>query len=574
MSQRKQITIEDILRSPTSAADLGRTGRQLLEEVPQPGRKALRLAVLTLGEVASQIGVALVGKAILDGALAPTPTLDGRLIAVAFALALVGYGFVRARQLAQEEIALECQRLGVQRLSHNINRARYEDLAAVPMAALREIIMTDVNFAYRFFVDSLGQTVVVGFWSVAVLLLLAWLSPWLLVLAGALGVLFGLALVWGVRKHMTLTGERFARLADLSQRAREVVEVERIVLARQFGIDDFFVRVFMQAHEKFMAVSLLQGRLKAGVRSSILTMNSVAFLALVCLGGLLILGGGLSAGGLLAALFVVGQLLAALSQMGEYAARAAETATGGKRIAAYWNAQDRATRLDAVPEPSGDGAPSADAEPGRIETVTAEGVSFHYGSGPPVLDAVGVTLRRGEITALTAETGAGKSTLALILAGLLDPDAGRVFVNGEPRWTPERLAPGRVLYVPSKPILVEGSVQQNLFLEDGAPLPDRELKRFFDGITRGGQAFPVTEPIIGPNGLGVSSGQAQLIQLTRAVLRDPDVVIFDEATSSLDMATEAKVQRDLLAWCRERVCLVISHRRCPWTEEAAVHLTL
>lgn len=128
-TERKQITTEDILRSPTGVSDLTRMWTLLLQEVPHPARTDARLVALTLGEVASQVAVAVVGKLILDGALAPTPVLDGRLAAAGVALSLVNCLFVRARQLSQGEVALEFQPYGVRRLAHSINGAQYEDLA-------------------------------------------------------------------------------------------------------------------------------------------------------------------------------------------------------------------------------------------------------------------------------------------------------------------------------------------------------------------------------------------------------------------------------------------------------------
>ena len=581
--------MEDLLRSETTWQDVRRTGRLLIEEVKRPWQVALGLGALTLGEVSAQVGVAVIGKTILDQATGPSPEISGWLIGGAACLAMLAFFIVRARHIMQEKVALACRTRGVDRLSRNIHRAGYEDLAAVPMAALREILMTDVRFAYRFFVEFLSQSIIVLFWLLASVALMAWLSPALLGLMVVLGLAFALVVGQSVRKHMELTGPRFLRLAELSQRARDMVEVDRIILSRQFGVGDLFVRLFMQAHEEYVEIALEQGRLTAVVRSSLLMLNSFSFLAVVSFGGVLLLGGSLTSGGLVAALFVVGQFLAAVSQMSDHASRAAETATAGKRLSAYWNAA------------STDSAAPASEQPPPIERLEAHAVSFRYESGPPVLHDVSVALRRGRLTALTAETGAGKSTLALVLAGLLPPYEGRVVARAREAvaetvaetapssaaaassrpeehtataCAPEALASGRVLYVGTKPILMAGSVRDNLFLKGDETPSAEELRAFFADLVGGSAPFPVDEAIIGPNGTGVSSGQAQLIQLVRAVWREPDVVIFDEATSALDMDTEATVQEHLMDWCRRRICLVISHRRCPWTEQADQRFTL
>ena len=562
MPQRDQIAIQNLLRSEKGLKDILSTWRLVAGEVPRPRWSAFRLGVLTLGEVSTQVLIALVGKAVLDGATGADPRLNGWLIALAVALSVAAFFFVRGRQWAQEKLALACRERGVGRLSRNIHEAAYLDLTAVPMAELREIIMTDVYFAYRFFIESISQTVVILFWLIASVAVMLWLSPPLLLLMGAMGLLFAGGMIYGTRKHMELTDEKFRRLADLSQRSRDVVEVERVLLSRQFGVGDLFIRLFMQAHLGFMQISLAQARLTATIRSSIMMLNSLAFLAVIFLGGLLIVQGTLSPGSLIAVLFVVGQLFAAVVQLSDYAAKAAETATVGKRLAAYWDAQEA---------PHLAGAQNADV----IHRISGRGLSFRYGPGPYVFEDVDVDLERGRLAALTAETGAGKSTLALTLAGILPPTKGRVFVNGDEALGVAAFSTGQILYVGSKPVLVEGSVRDNLFLngEAHAERTDVRLAELFSDIRKDGKPFPLDEPIIGPNGTGVSSGQAQLVQLARAVLRDPDVVIFDEATSSLDMETEADVQRALLDWCRQRVCLVISHRRCPWTEHAEAQIS-
>ena len=89
-----------------------------------------------------------------------------------------------------------------------------------------------------------------------------------------------------------------------------------------------------------------------------------------------------------------------------------------------------------------------------------------------------------------------------------------------------------------------------------------------DALARDGVPIDWDRDVIDAAGEGLSSGQAQLVQLARALARDPAVVVFDEATSSLDMETERDVQAALLDWCARRVCLVISHRACPWLDAA------
>jgi len=205
-----------------------------------------------------------------------------------------------------------------------------------------------------------------------------------------------------------------------------------------------------------------------------------------------------------------------------------------------------------------------------------------------VFEHVGLRIERGALAALTAETGAGKSTFARTLCGLLQPRAGVIEVELEPAASGDAhrdrvpigaLPPGSVLYLGASPILLPGSLRDNLMLPAelaGRPLESidgtDDLAVVREALARDGVPLDWSRALVDAGGNGLSSGQSQLVQLARALVRDPAVVVFDEATSSLDMETEQLVQSRLVDWCRRRVCLVISHRGCPWLDAAERHL--
>jgi ABC-type multidrug transport system fused ATPase/permease subunit len=335
-------------------------------------------------------------------------------------------------------------------------------------------------------------------------------------------------------------------LADLSQRARDLAEVERVILARQFGLGDRFVRGFLDAHDRFADISIRQGRITATARAMTLALNAAAFLALVASAALFASPEGVNLTGLLAALFVLGQTLAAVGQLGALAGRGAEAATAGKRLRTYW---DEPSAADRSTDGSADSANISSDSDSEIECVIARDLSFAYAGAEPTLRGIDLELNRGQIAALTAATGAGKSTLGLVLCGILQPSSGEVRMNSPTGPRPATLEPGLAMYVSTKPILIAGSIRDNLF---GGDPDDPRVRGILRELRIAGRAADPDTPIIGPSGTGVSSGQGQLIQLARAVLRDPAFIIFDEATSSLDMATERRVQESLMAWCRKR----------------------
>ena len=572
MSDRRSIAIEDVLRSRTRLGDLLAVLRELWSEMPDARLAVARILALTLLEVSLQVALALAGKTLLDGVLDERPLalpLAGGALALLVAIVVVSW----QRQVWQEVTALRWRERAVARLARNIADGSLEDLSAVPMAGLREIVMTDAPFVTRFGIETLSQGFVLVLWVIAAFGFLALYGAPLLGVLLVVLALCALIMAGGSMRHLKITAERFLRLATLSQSARDVVEVERVLLTRQFGLGDRFVRGFTNAHTAFRDVALRQGKLSAAIRSGMSVLNAVGFIGLVIAGGQLVASDALDPGVLLAALFIVAQMLTAVVQMGDIAGRAAEAATGGRRLGVYWHADAPVAGRASVPP--------EESRPGHVAALVAHDLGFGYEPARTVFEHVDMRVERGRIAALTAATGAGKSTFARTLCGLLTPTAGRVDValaSGTARPI-VALPPGAVLYLGAQPILLPGSLRDNLMLDAAhagralESLPGAaDLAPVRDALARDGVPLDWERDIIDAGGSGLSSGQSQLLQLARAVARDPAIVVFDEATGSLDMETEREVQGALLDWCRRRVCLVISHRPCPWLDAAASQL--
>lgn len=177
-------------------------------------------------------------------------------------------------------------------------------------------------------------------------------------------------------------------------------------------------------------------------------------------------------------------------------------------------------------------------------------VSFGYPGKPPVFAGLSLRLRPGEKVALFGASGAGKSTLVQLLFGLRAPQAGEVRVGG------------RLGYAGAEPFLVHASAGENLrYGNPGASAEDllraADLARADEFLRELPQGY---ETVIGGRGSSLSDGQRQRIGLARLALRDPDVLVLDEATSGLDLDTEARVRRNLWAAFPDRTVLVVSHR--------------
>jgi ATP-binding cassette subfamily B protein len=201
--------------------------------------------------------------------------------------------------------------------------------------------------------------------------------------------------------------------------------------------------------------------------------------------------------------------------------------------------------------------------------VVFEHVSFAYRSDDPILEDLSFRIEPGEHVALVGPTGSGKTTVIRLLCRLYEPQRGRIVLDGvDIRELPIATLRQRLGVVLQDTFLFSGSVADNLRLD--ADLSDVDLERLCGDL---GLA-----PLLGRLGAGLgsklrerggnlSSGERQLLAVARVAIRDPSVLVMDEATAFLDPSTEATLQRDLDTLLHERTAIVIAHRLA--TVEAA-----
>ena len=196
-------------------------------------------------------------------------------------------------------------------------------------------------------------------------------------------------------------------------------------------------------------------------------------------------------------------------------------------------------------------------------TLTFDRVSFSYETDEPVLNDISFSLNKNRVLGLLGRTGSGKTTMARLIFRLFDPTSGRIFLNNTGLGDLKlRVLRQKVALVTQDVQIFHSSVRNNLtFFDFSVPderilgvLQELELSNWFHRLPNG------LDTLLGKDGHSLSAGEAQLLAFARIFLKDPEMIILDEASSRLDPATEELIERTLEKLLQNRTAIVIAHR--------------
>ena len=250
----------------------------------------------------------------------------------------------------------------------------------------------------------------------------------------------------------------------------------------------------------------------------------------------------------------------------------------GNVINIYRETEASLAKFDEIFEIPIDPKPENPVVPGDLRTLEFEDVSFtHASASAPALADVSFSVSRGHTIAFVGPSGAGKTTLVKLLVGLYRPGAGRILYNGVPsdRIDLDRFRE-RIGFVTQDAQLFSGTIRENLLFVR----PEATDAECLDVLRRAAatsllrRAAKGLDTVIGEGGMKISGGEKQRLSIARALLRDPHLLVFDEATSSLDSLTEEEISRTMrdVAESANVITVLIAHRLSTVLHADCIHV--
>ena len=339
------------------------------------------------------------------------------------------------------------------------------------------------------------------------------------------------------------------QFSDISSRVQENLAGVRVV--RAYAQEDHEMRIFERLNQNYIRESLRLARLSGAFMPLLQGLIGLTFLMVLWGGGRRLLAGELSVGGFVMFHTYMGMLIWPLIAMG-WVVNLIER--GNASLARIQEMLSVEPSIASPPNPVDVAEPRG--------AISLENVTVLF-EGRPALDNVSLAVRAGETVAIVGRTGCGKTTLVRLLARLIDPSSGVLRMDGVDlrEWDLTRLRE-QIATVPQETFLFGMTLEQNIaFGVAGATREQVEWAVKVAGLDTDLTSFPHgLDTVVGERGITLSGGQKQRTAIARAVLRNPRLLILDDALASVDTVTEEKILRALTEVLKGRTNIIISHR--------------
>src|SRR5699024_4779470 len=382
--------------------------------------------------------------------------------------------------------------------------------------------------------------------AVTILLFIDWQMTLIMLIAAplTLAILFPL----GKQMHKISKGlqdETATFTAHISQVLSEV----RLVKAS--NAEEQEVVKGSKGIQKLFQFGKREGKVQAFISPLVSLVMMSLLVVIIGYGGMRVASGALSAGDLVAFILYMFQIIVSMAQFSMFFTQLQKAKGATERIIAT---------LDEPEEVIHQGIEVQHVQ----QTIQFDNVSFAYETGTPVLKGISFQAEPGKVTAIVGPSGGGKTTLFSILERFYLPDEGDIFLGNESIYDFSLFAwRSEIGYVSQESPLIAGTIRENISYGLKRDIAEEEIAQALEMAyaTQFVEEFPEKlETHVGERGVKLSGGQRQRIGIARALLRDPKILMLDEATSSLDSKSEIAVQHALDNLMKGRTTFVIAHR--------------
>ncbi|MBP3040157.1 ABC transporter ATP-binding protein [Bacillaceae bacterium Marseille-Q3522] len=375
------------------------------------------------------------------------------------------------------------------------------------------------------------------------------LSPILTVVTFCIIPLMYTGMKWITRRTGPLFKEQQKHLGDLNGFIEETISGQAIV--KTFSQEDRVIREFSEKNQRLKEASFWAQTYSGFIPKLMNFLNNGSFAVIAAVGGMLAVRQIVSIGVIVIFVEYSRQFTRPLNDLANQFNTLLSAIAGADRVFELFTEEEERDEKNAVTLKHLNGH------------VNFNNVSFSYEKGVHTVKNIHFSASPGETIALVGPTGAGKSTIINLIARFYDCVSGEILVDNQPMKTIKRASLREHLaFVLQDSFLFEGTIRENIRygrltatdeeVENAAKLANAAA--FIEKLEK------QYDTVLTQDGGGISKGQRQLLSIARALLRDPAILILDEATSSIDTVTEVKIQEALQRLMKGRTCFVVAHR--------------
>lgn len=470
-------------------------------------------------------------------------------------------------------------------LAHRVNRSVVQSFAyklrgqasskinRLPVTFLENREVGDLVSRITNDVDNIAQTLqqVIGraleslITVVAVLTLMIWISPWLALLSVLVLPLVGVGVKVIMSKSQPYFRQQWSQTGVVSTLVEESFSGQQILSLH--GLAPHYAKRFRRENDTLTNASFRAQFISMLMQPMLTLVTNLSYVIIAVVGALFVLGGSMTIGGVQAFIQYSRNLTNPLAAMMQILNLMQSALASSERLFAFMDEVDSEIETDAgtltTIEPSQKAAHLANCEAALVEgTISFENVTFSYEPNKPVIKNFNLTVHQGDSVAIVGPTGAGKTTLVNLLVRYVDPDSGRISINGvDIKDIPVEMLRRRIGMVTQEPWLVDATISENIAF--GTQVEPARLKAAANRANLDSLVAALPQgydTAVDNDSEALSAGEKQLLTIARAFYAQRSVLILDEATSAVDTRTELLLAKALERLGEGCTTFTIAHR--------------